>query len=441
MRITVIGAGYVGLVTGACLAEVGNEVLCLDVDQRKIDTLKSGRIPIYEPGLEDMVKRNFAAGRLNFTTDIEAAVHFGDIQFIAVGTPPDEDGSADLKYVVAAARNIGRHMTAFKLVVDKSTVPVGTADCVRAAIREELQARGAGIDFCVASNPEFLKEGAAIEDFMKPDRIVIGTDCDKATQLLRSLYAPFQRNHERLVVMDIKSAELTKYAANAMLATRISFMNELAVLAEKLGADIELVRQGIGSDPRIGYHFLYAGCGYGGSCFPKDVQALQRTAQDADVPLRVLNAVEEANEAQKSVLITKLTARFGNDLKGRQFALWGLAFKPNTDDMREAPSRVMMEVLWAMGACVTAHDPAAMEETHRIYGNRTDLTLVDTPMDALKDADALLIVTEWKAFRSPNFATMKSLLKAPIIFDGRNLYDPAAMKAEGFEYFPIGRRV
>ena len=440
MKITIIGTGYVGLVTGTCLSEVGNEVLCLDLDARKIATLKAGGIPIYEPGLEDMVRRNVAAGRLNFTTDVEAAVHFGDIQFIAVGTPPDEDGSADLQYVVAAARNIGRHMNGFKLVVDKSTVPVGTADRVRTAIQEELRARGAEVDFSVASNPEFLKEGAAIEDFMKPDRIVIGTDSDKATQLLRSLYAPFQRNHERLVVMDIKSAELTKYAANAMLATRISFMNELAVLAEKLGADIELVRQGIGSDPRIGYHFLYAGCGYGGSCFPKDVQALQRTAQEAGAPLRVLEAVEQANEAQKSVLVAKVKARFGTDLKGRRFALWGLAFKPNTDDMREAPSRVMIEALWAMGASVVAHDPAAMEETQRLYGERPDLTLVDNPMDALKDADALLIVTEWKAFRSPNFETMRTLLKSPVIFDGRNLYDPATMKGEGFEYFPIGRR-
>ncbi len=440
MKITLIGTGYVGLVTGTCLAEVGNDVLCLDVDPRKIETLKAGGIPIYEPGLDDMVHRNVAAGRLQFTTDVEAAVHFGDIQFIAVGTPPDEDGSADLQYVVAAARNIGRHMQGFKLVVDKSTVPVGTAGRVQAAIQEELTARGANLDFAVASNPEFLKEGAAIEDFMKPDRIVIGTDSDKATQLLRSLYAPFQRNHERLVVMDIRSAELTKYAANAMLATRISFMNELAVLAEKLGADIELVRQGIGSDPRIGYHFLYSGCGYGGSCFPKDVQALLRTAQENGAPLRVLSAVEEANEAQKSVLITKLRARFGDTLAGRRFALWGLAFKPNTDDMREAPSRVMMEALWAMGASVVAHDPAAMEETRRLYGERPDLILVDNPMEALKDADALLIVTEWKAFRSPNFAMMKSLLKAPVIFDGRNLYDPATMRQEGFEYFPIGRR-
>ena len=440
MKITVIGTGYVGLVTGTCLAEVGNEVLCVDVDERKIGILKSGGMPIYEPGLEDMVRRNVAAGRLIFSTDVEAAVHFGEIQFIAVGTPPDEDGSADLQYVLAAARNIGRHMKGFRLVVDKSTVPVGTADRVKAAIQEELKARGQGIDFCVASNPEFLKEGAAIEDFMKPDRIVIGTDNEKATQLLRSLYAPFQRNHERLVIMDVRSAELTKYAANAMLATRISFMNELAILAEKLGADIEQVRHGMGSDPRIGYHFLYAGCGYGGSCFPKDVQALQRTAQESGAPLRVLNAVEEANEAQKMVLITKLRARFGSDLKNRHFALWGLAFKPNTDDMREAPSRVMMEALWSMGATISAHDPAAMEETRRIYGQRSDLTLVENPMAALQGADALLIVTEWKTFRSPNFDSMKALLKNPVIFDGRNLYEPEAMRGRGFEYYPIGRR-
>ncbi|WP_301103239.1 UDP-glucose/GDP-mannose dehydrogenase family protein [Propionivibrio sp.] len=440
MKITVIGTGYVGLVTGACLAEVGNDVLCVDVDARKIDVLKAGGIPIYEPGLEEMVKRNMASGRLIFSTDIEASVHFGEIQFIAVGTPPDEDGSADLQYVVAAARNIGRHMKAFKLVVDKSTVPVGTADRVKAAMHEELQARGLNIEFGVASNPEFLKEGAAVDDFMKPDRIVIGTDSDKATQLLRSLYTPFQRNRDRLLVMDVRSAELTKYAANAMLATRISFMNELAILAEKLGADIEQVRHGIGADPRIGYHFLYAGCGYGGSCFPKDVQALRRTAQENNVPLHVLNAVELANETQKSVLINKIRARFGSDLKNRHFAFWGLAFKPNTDDMREAPSRTMIEALWRMGASVCAYDPAAMDETRAIYGQRTDLMLADSPMDALQNADALLIVTEWKAFRSPNFETMKSLLKAPIIFDGRNLYEPEAMRAHGFEYFPIGRR-
>lgn len=439
MKITVIGTGYVGLVTGTCLAEVGNEVLCLDVDPSKIEILKSGGIPIYEPGLEDMVQRNVAAGRLNFTTDVEESVAFGQIQFIAVGTPPDEDGSADLQYVVAAARNIGRHMDGYKLVVDKSTVPVGTADRVKAALTEELARRGVAIDFDVASNPEFLKEGAAVDDFMKPDRIVIGTDSERATQLLRQLYAPFQRNHDRLTVMDVKSAELTKYAANAMLATRISFMNELAVLAEKLGADIEQVRHGIGSDPRIGYHFLYAGCGYGGSCFPKDVQALRRTGQENGVPLRVLDAVEEANDAQKHVLIDKLTARFGKDLTGRRFAMWGLAFKPNTDDMREAPSRAMLDALWKMGATVSAYDPAAMEETRRIYGERADLLLVDSPMDALKGADALLIVTEWKVFRSPNFDTMKSLLKSPLVFDGRNLYAPRAMREMGYEYFPIGR--
>ena len=440
MKITVIGTGYVGLVSGTCLAEVGNEVLCLDLDPKKIETLKAGGIPIYEPGLEDMVKRNVAAGRLSFTTNVEESVAFGQIQFIAVGTPPDEDGSADLQYVVAAARNIGRHMTDYKLVVDKSTVPVGTADKVKAALQEELDTRGVALEFNVASNPEFLKEGAAVDDFMKPDRIVIGTDSERATQLLRQLYAPFQRNHDRLTVMDVKSAELTKYAANAMLATRISFMNELAVLAEKLGADIEQVRHGIGSDPRIGYHFLYAGCGYGGSCFPKDVQALRRTAQENGIPLRVLDAVEEANDAQKQVLVNKLTAKLGTDLKGKRFAMWGLAFKPNTDDMREAPSRSMLEALWAMGASVSAYDPAAMEETRRIYGERADLLLVDSPMDALKGADALLIVTEWKVFRSPNFDTMKSLLKSPLVFDGRNLYEPQAMRDMGFDYLPIGRQ-
>jgi len=440
LKITVIGTGYVGLVTGTCLAEVGNEVLCLDLDPGKIDMLQAGGIPIYEPGLEDMVKRNVAAGRLSFTTDIEASVAFGQIQFVAVGTPPDEDGSADLQYVVAAARNIGRYMTDPKLVVDKSTVPVGTADRVKAALAEELAKRGVAIEFNVASNPEFLKEGAAVEDFMKPDRIVIGTDSDDATALLRQLYAPFQRNRDRLTVMDVKSAELTKYAANAMLATRISFMNELAVLAEKLGADIEQVRHGIGSDPRIGYDFLYAGCGYGGSCFPKDVQALRRTGQENGIPLRVLDAVEAANDAQKQILIHKLTAKLGTDLKGKRFAMWGLAFKPNTDDMREAPSRSMLEALWAMGAAVSAYDPAAMEETRRIYGERADLLLVDSPMDALKGADALLIVTEWKVFRSPNFDTMKALLKTPLVFDGRNLYEPQAMREMGFDYLPIGRQ-
>jgi UDPglucose 6-dehydrogenase len=440
MKVTVIGTGYVGLVTGTCLAEMGNSVMCLDVDARKIEILKSGGIPIYEPGLEDMVRRNVEAGRLHFTTNIEESVEFGTIQFIAVGTPPDEDGSADLQYVVAAARNIGRHMKDYKLVVDKSTVPVGTADKVRQALQDELTARGVDIPFSVASNPEFLKEGAAVDDFMKPDRIVVGTDNEQATQLLRALYAPFQRNHERLIVMDIRSAELTKYAANAMLATRISFMNELAVLAEKLGADIEQVRHGIGSDPRIGYHFLYAGCGYGGSCFPKDVQALRRTGQENAIPLRVLDAVEEANDSQKTLLLRKLKARFGNALDGRRFALWGLAFKPNTDDMREAPSRVLMEGLWENGAHVIAHDPAAMEETRRIYGDHPQLTLVDEPMKALDQADALLIVTEWKVFRSPDFDAIKAKLKQPVILDGRNLYDPAMVRQRGIEYFPVGRQ-
>jgi len=439
VKITVIGTGYVGLVTGTCLAEVGNDVLCLDLDIRKIDMLNAGGIPIYEPGLKDMVKRNVAAGRLRFTTDVEEAVHFGEIQFIAVGTPPNEDGAADLSYVIAAARNIGRYMKSFKLIVSKSTVPVGTADKVRAVLSDELILRGANIEFCIASNPEFLKEGAAIEDFMRPDRIVIGIENNHAEQILRNLYAPFQRNHDRLIVMDIRSAELSKYAANAMLATRISFMNELATLAEKLGADIEQVRNGIGSDPRIGYDFLYPGCGYGGSCFPKDVQALLRIAMENDVPARVLAAVEMANNTQKSVLIQKIIARFGKNLKDKRFAMWGLSFKPNTDDMREAPSRIMIEALWQMGATVCAFDPVAMEETRRIYGNRPDLLLAENAFDAVNGADALLIVTEWKVFRSPDFAALKSLLKSPVIFDGRNLYDPKAMRELNFEYFAIGR--
>lgn len=440
MKITVIGTGYVGLVSGACLAEVGNNVVCLDVDAKKIAILNQGGIPIYEPGLEDMVKRNVAEGRLSFTTDIELAAQHGLIQFIAVGTPPDEDGSADLQYVVTAARNIGKYMTDYKLVVDKSTVPVGTADKVRAALQEELENRGLSLEFSVASNPEFLKEGAAVEDFMRPDRIIVGTDDDRATNLMRKLYAPFQRNHDRLVSMDVRSAELTKYAANAMLATRISFMNELAILAEKLGADIEHVRQGIGSDERIGYHFLYPGCGYGGSCFPKDVQALRRTAAENGVPMRVIDAVEMANEAQKHLLLSKIIARFGNDLKGMRFALWGLAFKPNTDDMREASSRVLMAGLWKHGAHVQAFDPAAAHETQRIYGDHPQLTLADSPVAALAGADVLVIVTEWKVFRSPDFGVIKAALKQPVIFDGRNLYDPAQMRELGFEYFAIGRQ-
>ncbi|MDP1734234.1 MAG: UDP-glucose/GDP-mannose dehydrogenase family protein [Sulfuritalea sp.] len=439
MKITVIGTGYVGLVSGTCLADVGNDVLCLDLDAAKIRTLNEGGIPIYEPGLEAMVRKNEAAGRLRFTTDIEAAVAHGVLQFIAVGTPPDEDGSADLQYVVAAARNVGRHMTGYKVVVDKSTVPVGTADKVRAAIAEELAARGAKIDFSVVSNPEFLKEGAAVDDFMKPDRIVVGADDARAIELMRELYAPFQRNHERLIVMDVKSAELTKYAANAMLATRISFMNELANLAEKLGADIELVRKGIGSDPRIGFHFLYPGVGYGGSCFPKDVQALIRTSEEAGQQLRVLKAVEEANEAQKGVLARKITQRLGQDLSGKTFALWGLAFKPNTDDMREAPSLVLIADLLARGASIRAYDPVAAHEAQRILGQNPRISYASTPMAALDGADALAIVTEWKEFRSPDFDAIKAKLKTPVIFDGRNLYDPATPRKAGLEYFAIGR--
>jgi UDPglucose 6-dehydrogenase len=440
VKISIIGTGYVGLVTGTCLAEVGNDVLCLDVDINKINTLKKCGIPIYEPGLEEMVKRNVAAGKLRFTTDVVESVRHGVIQFVAVGTPPDEDGSADLQYVVAAARAIGQYMQEYKVIVDKSTVPVGTADKVRAAIQEELTKRSTQIEFSVVSNPEFLKEGAAIDDFMRPDRIVLGADDERAVQLMRSLYAPFNRNHDRLIVMDIKSAELTKYAANAMLATRISLMNELALLAEKMGADIEHVRNGIGSDSRIGFHFLYAGCGYGGSCFPKDVQALQRTAKEYGGDLKILHAVEAVNDRQKEVLLDKITAKFGNDLTGRNFALWGLAFKPNTDDMRDAPSRVLIEGLWAHGATVTAYDPVAMHEATRIFGDDPRLKLVDAPMAALECADALAIVTEWKMFRAPDFAAIKAKLKNPIIFDGRNLYEPSEVRAQGIEYYPIGRR-
>ncbi len=441
MKVTVVGTGYVGLVSGTCLAEVGNDVLCLDVDPEKIRILNEGGIPIFEPGLLDMVKRNVAAGRLRFTTDVEQAVAHGTIQFIAVGTPPDEDGSADLQYVLAAARNIGRHMGDYKVVVDKSTVPVGTGDKVRAAIADELKARGADIAYSVVSNPEFLKEGAAVEDFMRPDRIVVGAEDERAIELMRALYAPFQRNHERLIVMDVRSAELTKYAANAMLATRISFMNELANLAEKLGADIEQVRQGIGSDPRIGYHFLYPGCGYGGSCFPKDVQALQRTARlDAGMEMKVLNAVEDANDAQKHVLTAKTVKRFGNNLSGRKFAVWGLAFKPNTDDMREAPSRYLLADLFAAGATVVAYDPVAMHEARRIFGDEPRLSYAESPMAALEGADALLIVTEWKEFRSPDFEAIKAKLKQPVIFDGRNLYEPKQVRQFGIDYQAIGRQ-
>ncbi|MBK1682901.1 UDP-glucose dehydrogenase family protein [Rhodoferax fermentans] len=440
MKITVIGTGYVGLVSGACLADIGNDVLCLDLDPAKIQILEEGGIPIFEPGLQDLVRRNVAAGRLHFTTDVVRAAHFGTVQFIAVGTPPDEDGSADMKYVIAAARNIGKHMTDYKVVVDKSTVPVGTADRVKAAIAQELAQRGANIPFSVVSNPEFLKEGAAIEDFMRPDRIVVGCDDEQAAHNMRALYAPLQRNHDRMIVMDIRSAELTKYAANAMLATRISFMNELANLAEKLGADIEHVRRGIGSDPRIGYDFLYAGAGYGGSCFPKDVQALVKTAQDdAGMCLKVLTAVEAANDAQKRVLGQKVLARFGADLSGKHFALWGLAFKANTDDMRKATSREVIADLLAAGATVTAYDPVAMAEAKHCFPNEPRLTYADSQSAALDGADALIIVTEWREFRSPDFDTIKAKLKTPVIFDGRNLYDPAQVRGMGFEYLAIGR--
>ena len=446
MKITVIGSGYVGLVSGACLAELGNDVVCLDVDPHKIDILNNGNVPIYEPGLEEIIKSNVAAGRLRFTTDINESVAHGLVQMIAVGTPSGEDGSADLQYVIAAARAIGRAMNEYKVIVNKSTVPVGTADKVKLAVQEELDKRGlspqppaSGPAFSVVSNPEFLKEGAAIDDFNRPDRIVIGAEDEQAIKVMREMYAPFQRNHDRLIVMDIRSAELTKYAANAMLATRISFMNELANLAEKLGADIEHVRKGIGSDQRIGYHFLYAGCGYGGSCFPKDVRALKRTAEEYGLPLKVLAAVEEVNNAQKSVLLHKITRRFDENLKGKHFALWGLAFKPGTDDMREATSRVVMEGLWSRGATITAYDPVAMKETRHIYGERIDLHYADNPKDALHGADALIIVTEWKAFKSPDFNIIKARLKQPVIFDGRNLFEPADIKALGIEYHGIGR--
>ena len=439
MKLTIIGTGYVGLVSGACLADVGNSVLCLDLDSRKVDILNSGGIPIYEPGLKEIVANNVAAGRLRFTTNVAEGVAWGDVQIIAVGTPPGEDGSADLQYVLSAARNIGKHMTSKKIVVDKSTVPVGTADKVRLAIADELALRKMDMPFSVVSNPEFLKEGAAVEDFMRPDRIVVGADNAETIDAMRQLYAPFQRNHDRIMVMDIRSAELTKYAANAMLATRISFMNELALLAEKLGADIESVRRGIGSDPRIGYQFLYPGIGYGGSCFPKDVQALQRTGTEVGVELKLLDAVERVNYAQKHVLTEKVVARFGADLSGKKFAMWGLAFKPNTDDMREAPSLVLIDDLTKRGATVVAFDPVAIEEAKHTLGSNKNVSFASSAMDALDGADALLIVTEWKTFRAPDFAAMKAQMKAAIVFDGRNLYEPADMRESGFSYYPIGR--
>ena len=439
MKVSIIGTGYVGLVTGACLADVGNHVLCLDVDERKIARLQGGEIPIYEPGLKEIVRANVASGRLAFTTDPAEGARHAKVQMIAVGTPPGEDGSADLQYVIAAARGIGRHMDGARVIVDKSTVPVGTADKVREAVAATLAERGASFPFAMVSNPEFLKEGAAVEDFMRPDRIVIGADDADAIATMRELYGPFQRNHERLQVMDIRSAELTKYAANAMLATRISFMNELALLAEKLGADIEHVRIGIGSDPRIGYHFLYPGAGFGGSCFPKDVSALLRTAKENGLDLKVVRAVEEANERQKGVLAEKVERRFGRDLKGKRFALWGLAFKPNTDDMREAPSRVVIKALTERGAAVTAYDPVAIPEARHIYEGDARVSFADSAMEAARGADALVIMTEWKAFRSPDFAELKRTLKSPVIIDGRNLYEPAVVRSHGLEYHAIGR--
>ncbi len=438
-----VGTGYVGLVSGACLAEMGNSVMCLDIDAEKIRVLTGREIPIHEPGLGEMVGRNVAAGRLKFTSDVEMAVAHGTLQFIAVGTPPGEDGSADLQYVLAAARSIGRSMTDYKVVIDKSTVPVGTGDKVRAAIEDELRKRGVKVDFTVVSNPEFLKEGAAVADFMRPDRVVLGTDDERAIEVMRTLYAPFIRNHDRMHVMDMRSAEFTKYAANAMLATRISFMNELSRLAERLGVDIELVRQGVGADPRIGSHFLYAGSGYGGSCFPKDVQALIRTGQEAGVPLELLTAVEAVNNRQKNVLAAKIVARFGERLDGKTIALWGLAFKPETDDMRHAPSVVLIRELLRRGARVQAYDPVAAGEAARALpgATATGLMLVDSAQAALHGADALAIVTEWREFRTPDFSAIKSALSAPLVFDGRNLYDPAAMARLGIEYHCIGRPV
>ncbi len=439
MKVTVFGIGYVGLVQAAVLAEVGHDVMCIDVDEKKVENLKQGLIPIYEPGLTPLVKKNYEEGRLHFSTNAQEGVDHGVMQFIAVGTPPDEDGSADLKYVTAVARTIAEHMTSHKVVLDKSTVPVGTADTVRKVMTETLKARGSDVPFDVVSNPEFLKEGAAVSDCMRPERIVIGTDNNDVVDLLRELYEPFNRNHDRLILMDIRSAELTKYAANCMLATKISFMNEISNLAERLGADIEKVRQGIGSDSRIGYDFIYPGCGYGGSCFPKDVQALIRTSEQIGYVPRILKAVEDVNEDQKLKLPEFITRHFGQDLKGKTLALWGLSFKPNTDDMREASSRVLMEELWKRGAVVQAFDPQAMDETQRIYGHRDDLRLMGTKEAALHGADALVICTEWQAFRAPDFDVIKNSLKQPVIFDGRNLYDPIRLNKRGFVYYAIGR--
>ena len=439
MRVTIFGSGYVGLVTGACLADAGNDVVCVDVDAAKIARINAGDIPIHEPGLDELIARNREQGRLTFTTDAEAAVAHGLFQIIAVGTPPEEDGSADLRHVLAVARTIGEHIGEYKVVMTKSTVPVGTSDKVKATVGATLIARGAAVEFDVVSNPEFLKEGAAIADFMKPDRVVVGTDNPRTAELLKALYDPFTRNHQRMIIMDLRSAELTKYAANAMLATKISFMNELANIAERLGADIEKVRTGIGSDPRIGYSFIYPGAGYGGSCFPKDVKALERSARDVGHEASVLAAVEAVNERQKRVLFDKMSRFFGGKLGGRTIAVWGLAFKPNTDDLREAPSRVLMEGLWTAGAKVRAYDPVAMNEARRIYGARPDLELCASATAALDGADALAICTEWQEFRSPDFARFKTALKQPVVFDGRNLYEPSLMAQQGIRYFAIGR--
>jgi len=439
MRVTIFGSGYVGLVTGACLADAGNDVVCVDVDAAKIARINAGDIPIHEPGLDELIARNREQGRLTFTTDAEAAVAHGLFQIIAVGTPPEEDGSADLRHVLAVARTIGEHIGEYKVVMTKSTVPVGTSDKVKATVGATLIARGAAVEFDVVSNPEFLKEGAAIADFMKPDRVVVGTDNPRTAELLKALYDPFTRNHQRMIIMDLRSAELTKYAANAMLATKISFMNELANIAERLGADIEKVRTGIGSDPRIGYSFIYPGAGYGGSCFPKDVKALERSARDVGHEASVLAAVEAVNERQKRVLFDKMSRFFGGKLGGRTIAVWGLAFKPNTDDLREAPSRVLMEALWTAGAKVRAYDPVAMNEARRIYGARPDLELCASATAALDGADALAICTEWQEFRSPDFARFKTALKQPVVFDGRNLYEPSLMAQQGIRYFAIGR--
>ena len=440
MKITIYGAGYVGLVTGACLAEVGNEVMCVDTDLKKVDLLNAGGIPIYEPGLEDLVKKNKEHHRLKFTTDVEQGVKHGLFQFIAVGTPPDEDGSADLRHVLAVAASIGKHMDEYKIIINKSTVPVGTGDKVRNEIAAILKSRGMSQEFDVVSNPEFLKEGDAIDDFMKPDRIIIGTDNVRTGELLKAMYAPFNRNHDRVFIMDIRSSELTKYAANALLATKISFMNELSNVAELAGADIEKVRVGIGSDPRIGYHFIYPGAGYGGSCFPKDVQALARTANELGYETELINSVEAVNYRQKQVLLHKINRHFNGDIKGKTFAMWGLSFKPNTDDMREAASRVVMEGLWQAGAKVVAYDPKAMEETQRIYAQRDDLRFVDEPEEAYANADALIIMTEWNVFRSPDFTKMKNNMRSAVVFDGRNVYSPKLMEELGFVYYSIGRK-